>query len=261
MNNEEILEMNKGKKFSICLMNPPYAGNVHLKFLDKVINISNTVVSIQPDVWLNKSKIHTKFGKYREKLNNKVVDIEHIDHDTTSRLFNTGNAIQSTGIFLLSNDENVKKIDLIKYNFEDDYELFNKINIYENDKIKTFNSCVKYTDKYDNIKEKYIVPIFSWHGGKDCYDAVVMPIERAKKKLSMYLVFNSENEVNNFKDSLKTQFMYWYYWNIVHPGEDKIKVTMFRLKDYSTPITDKDFYNIFNLSKQEINIIEYFEHK
>lgn len=261
MKNEEILEMNNRKKFDIVLMNPPYAGNAHLKFLDKVINISNTVVSIQPDVWLNKSKIHTKFGKYREKLNNKVVDIEHIDHDTTSRLFNTGNAIQSTGIFLLSNDENVKKIDLIKYNFEGDYELFNKINIYENDKIKTFNSCVKYTDKYDNIKEKYIVPIFSWHGGKDCYDAVVMPIERAKKKLSMYLVFNSENEVNNFKDSLKTQFMYWYYWNIVHPGEDKIKVTMFRLKDYSTPITDKDFYDIFNLSKQEINIIEHFEHE
>ena len=261
MKNEEILEMNKGKKFDIVLMNPPYAGNAHLKFLDKVINISNTIVSIQPDVWLNKSKIHTKFGKYREKLNNKVVDIEHIDHDTTSRLFNTGNAIQSTGIFLLSNNENVKKIDLIKYNFEGDYELFNKINIYKNDKIKTFNSCVKYTDKYDNIKEKYIVPIFSWHGGKDCYDAVVMPIERAKKKLSMYLVFNSENEVNNFKDSLKTQFMYWYYWNIVHPGEDKIKVTMFRLKDYSTPITDKDFYDIFNLSKQEINIIEHFEHE
>lgn len=261
MQNEDILKENNGKKFDIVLMNPPYAGNAHLKFLDKVINISNTVISIQPDVWLNKSKIHTKFGKYREKLNNKVVNIEHIDHDTTRRLFNTGNAIQSTGIFLLSNDEKVKKIDLIKYNFEDDYELFNKINIYDNDNIITFNKCVKYTDKFENIKEKYIIPIFSWHGGKDCYDAVVMPIERAKKKLSMYLVFNSENEINNFKESLKTKFMYWYYWNIVKQGEDKIKVTMFRLKDYSKPITNEDFYNIFNLSKQEIDIIEHFKHE
>ena len=92
--------MNNGKKIDIVLMNPPYAGNAHLKFLDKVINISNTVVSIQPDVWLNKSKIHTKFGKYREKLNNKVVDIEHIDHDTTSRLFITGKALQHRHDFL-----------------------------------------------------------------------------------------------------------------------------------------------------------------
>ena len=75
-------------------MNPPYAGNLHLKFLDKTIEISKNVISIQPDVWLNKSKINTNLGKYRQKFNNKIVNIEHIDHYTTSKLFDTGNAIQ-----------------------------------------------------------------------------------------------------------------------------------------------------------------------
>ena len=260
MDNKEVLKENGGKKFDVVLMNPPYAGNLHLKFLEKTIQIADNVVSIQPDVWLNKSKIHTKFGAYREKFNGKVESIEHIDHETTNHLFNTGNAIQSTGIFLLSNNTK-NKIDLLKYGFDNDYELYNKINIYNNDNIITFNKCVKYTDKYENIKEKYVIPIYSWHGGKDCFDAVVMPIERAKKKISMYLVFNSENEVNNFKDSLKTQFMYWYYWNIVHPGEDKIKVTMFKLKDYSKPVTDETFYKLFNLNKDEIEIIENFKHE
>ena len=51
--------MPKGKRADILIMNPPYAGNLHLKFLDKTIEISKNVISIQPDVWLNKSKINT----------------------------------------------------------------------------------------------------------------------------------------------------------------------------------------------------------
>ena len=83
-----------------------------------------------------------------------------------------------------------------------------------------------------------------------------MDEERAKKKLSMYLVFNSPEEIKNFKNSLKTKFMTWYYWNVVHPADNKIKVTMFRLKDYSKPIKNETFYKIFNLEKDEISIIE-----
>ena len=49
----EQLENKTGvKKFDICLMNPPYDKNLHLKFLEKVINICNKVVSIQPTPWI-----------------------------------------------------------------------------------------------------------------------------------------------------------------------------------------------------------------
>ena len=43
MKNAELLEMNKRKKFDICLMNPPYSttsDNIHLKFVDKINEIS-----------------------------------------------------------------------------------------------------------------------------------------------------------------------------------------------------------------------------
>ena len=50
--------------------------------------------------------------------------------------------------------------------------------------------------------------------------------------------------------------MDWYYKNIVEPGENKIKVTMFRLKDYNKPITNETFYKIFNLNTEEIKFIE-----
>ena len=48
MKNDEILEMNNGKKFDIILMNPPYAKGLGEKFLIKCIDISNKVISVQP---------------------------------------------------------------------------------------------------------------------------------------------------------------------------------------------------------------------
>lgn len=250
--------MNNGKKIDFILMNPPYAQNLHLKFLEKTIEIADNIVSIQPDVWLNKSKVHTKFGKYRKIFNGYIKGIEQIDHRTTNDLFGTGNSIQSTGIFVLNSNNNGKPINLENYGFSSELEskVFEKVNIYKNDNVLTLNKSIKYASKVSDITEKYFVPIYSWHGGKNCYDAVIMPLERAKYKMSIYLTFNSENEIINFKNSLKTNFMDWYYKNIVEPGENKIKVTMFKLKDYNKPVTNETFYKIFNLSTEEIKFIE-----
>ena len=53
MNNKEELENKTGvKKFDICLMNPPYASGLGNRFLDKVIDISNKVITVQPATWL-----------------------------------------------------------------------------------------------------------------------------------------------------------------------------------------------------------------
>ena len=56
---EEVLEKKTGvKKFDICLMNPPYLGdsrndyNFPLKFLNKVCEITDKIVSIQPIMYL-----------------------------------------------------------------------------------------------------------------------------------------------------------------------------------------------------------------
>lgn len=54
MPNEDIAKMNGGKKFDICLMNPPYDGKLHLKFLAKTIEISNKVSSIEPFAWITR---------------------------------------------------------------------------------------------------------------------------------------------------------------------------------------------------------------
>ena len=39
-------------KWNYAIMNPPYLRNLHLKFLEKVIECTDNVISIQPVSWL-----------------------------------------------------------------------------------------------------------------------------------------------------------------------------------------------------------------
>ena len=46
---QQLLNMNNNnKKFDVVLMNPPYNRSMHLKFLEKTIQIGDNVISIQP---------------------------------------------------------------------------------------------------------------------------------------------------------------------------------------------------------------------
>ena len=56
MSNDEITSYNNHKKFSILIMNPPYDKSLHLKFLEKVIDIADNVISIQPSTFLINQK-------------------------------------------------------------------------------------------------------------------------------------------------------------------------------------------------------------
>ena len=43
-------------KYDICLMNPPYAGGSHERFLYKMLQISDQLITVQPDSYLFKGK-------------------------------------------------------------------------------------------------------------------------------------------------------------------------------------------------------------
>ena len=252
------MKKNGGRRFDIILSNPPYAQNLHLKFLEKYAELADTIISIQPIVWLNKNKYKAPIGKYRKLFNGRIDEIEYIDHRKFNDLFGTGNSLEAGGIFVLKKEGN---LDLLNYGFKSEQEknIYEKIDIFNNEHIITIHRCIKYCKSLEDIKDPYFVPIYTWHGGKDCYDAVVVSEERAKKKVGTYLKFNSEEEVKNFKESLKTQFMNFYYWNFTVPNDCKIKGSFFIVDDYSKPVTNETFYKIFNINKNEINFIENFK--
>ena len=268
MKNKEELEKKTGikcissidgiKKFDICLMNPPYAGNLHLKFLEQMYAICKQGVSIQPAVWVNKANKNRKtFKTIIDKSKGRISEIELIDHREMNDLFGTGNSLQDGGIFVWNEHGD---LDLTTVGYKDKIEqsLFEKTNIDSNDEMTLVraNKAYKYVDSKTYKHEPNEVPIYQWHSGINCYDAVIVPKELYSKKAKLVLIFKNENEATNFKESLKTKFANWFFDNYVVPGDGKIITYMFRMTDYSQPWTDERFYKYFNLTKEEINRIE-----
>lgn len=261
-------------KFDCIVMNPPYDGQLHLKIFEEAVkhlSEDGVCVSLSPTPWLAKFNINRPMAKYRKTFNGKIKGIEIIDHATANVMFGTGNAIEELGIYTVKND-NSTPVDLMKYGFNNAAEksLYDKINMM-NPKagVITYNKAAldirygrvsaktAYCNKgctNINIRKPFDVPIYTWHGGKTCKEAVLML--DSKKKVSMVLYFNSQAEHDNFINSLDTTFMNWYYYTFVVPGDYKIINYMFRMADYTQPWTDKRFYQFFNITPEEQKLIE-----
>ena len=86
--------MNSGKKFDVVLMNPPYDRNLHLKFLEKTIEISENVVSIQPVRWITdpnaKFNKSSALKKYENTIAKHIKDLEIINDKIAEHLFGVG---------------------------------------------------------------------------------------------------------------------------------------------------------------------------
>lgn len=273
-NNKYVEALEGLMKFDCIIMNPPYDGQLHLKIFEEAIkhrSEDGVCISLSPTPWLAKFNINRPMAKYRRTFNGKIKDIEIIDHATANAMFGTGNSIEELGIYTVKNDDSAP-VDLMNYGFSNVAEksLYDKINMM-NPKagVITYNKaaldirygrvsaktayCNKGCDKID-IRKPFDVPIYTWHGGKTCKEAVLML--DPKKKVSMVLYFNSQAEHDNFIDSLDTTFMNWYYHTFVVPGDCKIINYMFRMSDYTQPWDDARFYKFFDITPEEQKIIE-----
>ena len=77
MDNNEVMKENGGKKFDVILMNPPFNHFLGDSFLNKVLDIANIIISIQPESYLFKGKNGNI--KIKEKLSKGYTEIENID--------------------------------------------------------------------------------------------------------------------------------------------------------------------------------------
>ena len=94
-------------KFDICLMNPPYAtsvNNIHLKFVDRINDISNEQVSIFPISLVKNHGIKSQ-DIYKEKLSKYLFEVEEVP----SSLF-IGTHMQNCGIYVFNKNKNKNNI-------------------------------------------------------------------------------------------------------------------------------------------------------
>ena len=268
--------MNKGKKFSICIMNPPYDRDMHLKFLKKTIEISNNVISIQPCRWLqetiSKKKKNSQYNKYKQSISEHIKDFEIIDFDTVLKLFN----VQSTELAIyccdaeggydynkISSNNIVERVlDYIENNLCD----------IENNKKDGYRVRISKVSGMSKIKKNVVLKDIVFKNGKyndkwwyNYYQK--NGSSKQTEEITASIKFNTENEGYNFINSFKTDFVKYiesYLITDVSVNEHKI-LWMGNAKHprtgnigYIDEWTNKDFYKFFNLTGDEIEQVKQY---
>ena len=279
MNNDEILKENRGKKYDICLMNPPYDRSLHLKFLEKTIQIAENVVSIQPVRWLEekvgKYKKNSAYNKYEESISKHIKDLEVIISEEAKKIFNI---LLPTNVGIYYCDENggydyktLSENSIIEKVLE--YIENNKCNFEYNKKdgyrvrvpFITGGKAVGSGNRpptLTNIPLKNIVFKDGRYDGKWWYEYYMKnQYSKTTEEITSSIKFDSEKEGHNFVKSVKTDFCRYvesflivdvqinnkkilWMGNAKHPRTGEI--------GYKSEWTDEDFNEFFNLSDEEI---------
>lgn len=274
MKNKEELEKKTGvKKFDICLMNPPYAGTLHLQFLDKVIGICDKVISIEPANWI-KPLQYRKPTTEQKNILNKISDFESIPGEKARSLFNA--QMQDLGIYTCTKEGG--------YDYTTLYTKFpvNKIIEKITDSFKTVNE-VNYNEKgifvplklmtaeWDKNKDKIIDKLGILKDGKTL-DGYYFKEKRNRNKERPCggIHFNTINEAKNFVNCMNTDFFIKFI-NATHikPRYILSEIPFFgnvkwsgksgEIDGYKNEITDEMLYEYYKLTTEEINDIKNYE--
>lgn len=276
----KIIDKIKNMKFDVCVMNPPYNRSLHLKFLERAINISDSVVSIQPIRWLQdpgaKFTKSSAYCKYENTISKHLENVEMIKAEDAKKYFD-----------ILGNDLAIyyatKKGGFNYSSISTNSIIENVINYLQE------NHCTLDSNKKDNYRIR--IPLIT--GGKSVGSGKRPPLlsniignkmlifkdglkdgkpwyefygknqhSKTTDTITLSIKFDSEIEAINFFKSLQTKFGRYcedflitdvnisdkkilWMGNAIHPKTGKI--------GYLSEWTDEDFNVFFKLNKEEIN--------
>ena len=259
MSNEDILKKNNGKKFDIVLMNPPYQHNLHLKFLKKVIETSDKVISIQPidfllvqDYEINKKSKANIWKDLIKHINN----IDLISTNLAKDLFNI-DSFTELGIIYSTNKKQINNHDFIKeLGITDFRNILQKLNNYkdkfENHRAKNIGKY--FVPVYNDIKLKSALGnlLFSDNGTLSKRGFTKENIENHGR--GMFINFDSQEEANNFKEYCKTFIIKSITYLIRFIGANSSGIIPF-MPTYKKQWSDKEICDEIGLTNDEIELI------
>ena len=210
--------MNKGKKFDIVLMNPPYSGinvgdSIYINFINKCIKIGKKIITISPLTGFLGHNEHGSAAGKNVELHN-LMDEYKPEIEEVKNIFDAG--IKGKVGISFFNTENVPEKIRIKYLSGSIIETDKQLNIIDNDNkyLKEFKSHIyKYmigedTDEFINLKYPYI------YKGKDKTNEIKFVHDK---------LFNHLNCVKNIEGLS-------IYKNIKEDNYDKDKLYIFLFK-------------------------------
>ena len=237
--NDKILDMNNGKKFDVVLMNPPYDNGLGNRFLEKVFNIGRKIVTVQPLSWLTSKKQKTSITNHVNNFDTYIDIINGINEfdagiagEMGIQYFDT----TTTGKLHIYNKEFDKCEDVKLWSYDSLLEQFVKTigniknSLWDNIKHnKPYGRgyeenpndnwwCVKIQQirgHVQNSKDRFSPDFFTLiSNNSDFIKSVSGQYKYIKDKASRtgkiefgYFAFSTENELNNFINYLKTDFV------------------------------------------------------
>ena len=239
MSNDEILKKNGRKKFDIVLMNPPYDGSLHLRFLEKCIKIGENIISIQPSDPFVKINIKSKLA---DKLKSFIDDIEIFKAKDIEKMFNIWSS-SDLGI-IVAKQKGAKGYIAENSNFKD---IINKIR-----KQKSIRSSINYHPKKNEEMDNKFVFLQGDYGYAKSWHYTLEQIIKGHPGAG--IKFNTVEEANNFKDALLNCWPYKFMYYI----DDNAAVIAHLpfMGDYTKQWTDKRFYKYFDIDENKQKEIE-----
>ena len=277
MKNENIMnEKNSGKKFDICLMNPPYNGSLHLKFLEKAINLADTTVSVQPVRWLTDGlslyKDKSAYKKYENSISKYINAIEFISDKQAESLFGAGFNFD-VGIYTCNKEGGYNYTKLVNDPIID--KVINKMSKTLKDVIEFSvpkNAIIVSLITGGNGRKDTILDLY-WNNNPDMYiyDADGKRIDNGltfyenRKKTAWGNVkiraeqnnirFSTIDECYNFFSYTKLNLFRYIFHQITN---DVNVQTAFLpiMDDYKHKWSDEELYNYFDINEEERQHIE-----
>lgn len=229
------------RRFDVCLMNPPYARSTHIDFLYKMLDIADTTISIQPNDFMFDVGHYSGWNKdgKLEHILKYTKEIEQVEN--AKELFNIAR-LDKIAIFVCTQDESDKWLGSAIW----DRTLLDVVEKFYRGK-HLLNKCVR-----NEKAGKYFVKLFKMHfcdDYKHYIDDILVP--DGNNNTSYGINFDSEEEMNNFKDSLKC----WPY-KIMYIMKDNQIAHLPWLDDYTHKWTDDELYKKFNITDKQRKTIE-----
>lgn len=265
---KEVKQKVRGEKLDI-IMNPPYSKNTHLKILKNVINAfpESEIINLSPIRWLQDSlaeyKKNSDFNNF-EDIRNHVEDLDPLDAMDMCDEFDAW--VGNLGIYKISNKGDSKNADLR-----------NKI------VIKIHKKGLYYKDFDMNKKDGWRVKVAAiynggrfGHGGKNAALSGILKLlafydgkkdgkpwykfynangtSKFTDEIPYSIKFSSEDECNNFINTMKTTFGRYYFGSLHH--DMHVSPQFFLKLDYTRSWSNDDLYKLFDLTTEEIKEIE-----
>ena len=254
----------KNMKFDVVIMNPPYNRSLHLKIIERILPYSEKVVNISPIRWLQdpfvKYKKRTDFHRFENSISKYIENVELIDAKTAANFFDIHEQCPDLAIYTIG-----------KGGF--DYKGY-AINSIMGKCLKDRKLCNLEWDKKDGIRVR--IPFLGGGKSKNGMSTLGKLLyfnngmkdnkpwyewysknqhSKQTPEIKMSIKFDSEIEAENFINSIENTKFGKYITDKFLLDIHIANFNILWMNDYKEPWTDDRFYNYFNLTEDEIRVI------